>query len=58
MGSFCDADSINDFDVLADEILYRIDASIKRHVETDYDNIDKSGLSDEQVSQIRKQHNF
>ena len=55
--AFCDAADAGD-SVLADEILYRIDASIKRHVETDYDQIDKSGLSDEQVSQIRKQHNF
>ena len=55
--AFCDAVDAGD-SALADEILYRIDASIKRHVETDYDNIDKTGLSDEQVSQIRKQHNF
>ena len=55
--AFCDAVDAGDY-ALADEILYRIDASIKRHVETDYDNIDKTGLSDEQVSQIRKQHNF
>ena len=55
--AFCDAVDAGD-SVLADEILYRIDASIKRHVETDYDNIEKTGLSDEQVKEIRRQHNF
>lgn len=55
--AFCDAVDVNDCE-LAAEILYRIDSSIKRHVETDYDNIDKSNLSDEQVNQIRKQHSF
>lgn len=40
-----------------ERLITAMDTAHRRHTETDYDSVDKSGLTDEQVSELRRDYN-